>query len=96
MSIVMSAIILSSNVPAAYCAMLSVLDIAVNNAMACRVFRDVKLGLIDDGLNNTSTIVPPSRLRFGPSHDMAMKDSMFDKIRTRQINVEITQITTIE
>ena len=92
MSIVMSALILSSNVPVAYCAMLSVPDIAVKNVTACRVFRDVKLGLIKDdtGTNNANTVIP-NRLRLGPTIEV----SKLDKLRTRQINVEITRMTTI-
>jgi len=97
LSIVMSAMVLSPGVPPVYRAMLSVPNIALENAMACRVFRAVKLGLIKD-VRTTSyfgTTTPSSRLQFAPDQDIALKQSTFDSTRNTQVNVKISKATDI-
>jgi hypothetical protein len=77
--------------------MFSVPNIALENSMACRVFRAVKLGFIKDVHNSLSypSTLPSSRLRFGPDHDIALKQSTFDSKRDAQVNLEITKTTEI-
>lgn len=42
-------VMLTPSVPAAYRALSIVPSTAINNIMACRVYREVKLGMMDDG-----------------------------------------------
>lgn len=42
--------ILTPSVPPVYHAMFTIPNVAIENAMACKVFRDIKFGLIDSGV----------------------------------------------
>jgi len=97
LSIVMSAMVLSPSIPPVYRAMFSVPNIALENSMACRVFRAVKLGLIKDvqGSSNYGSTLPPSRLRFGADQDTALKQPTFGDSRNTQVNLEILKTTNI-
>lgn len=72
MNIATCAMLLLSDLSPVLRAMLSVPNLALENAMACRVFRKLKLGLMREhpALSSTASIHPPhpptiSRIRFG-------------------------------
>jgi len=91
LSITTTVMVLSSSVPPVFHALFSVPNIALESAMACRVFRDVKLGLIKDA--HFTTNGPSSSMQFKNSGSFALKQSTFDNLRNIQVNVGITQTT---
>ena len=91
--IVYAVMILTPDIPAVYHTMLAIPKLALQNAMACRVYRAVKLGFIKD---------PPSThigttLRFNsaPSesdHELPFTRPTSDKSRNVQITVNTTHL----
>jgi len=74
------------SVPLVYRTILFVATLALKNAMACRVFRAVKLGLItSDGSSHEIRVT--SSLRFRPGHDITQDGSTFDSPGNSQVNV---------
>ena len=57
-NIVAVVVILTPSIPPVYRAMFSIPNVALQNAMACRVFRQIKLGL----LNERPTTITPSQM----------------------------------
>jgi len=97
LNIVFAAMVLVPNIPAVYHSMLSVPNIALENSMACRVYRAVKLGLIKNhqstrfGLSFLSSSAPSAPEQ--PGHEFASKTPPLDDPHNIQINVDITRTT---
>jgi hypothetical protein len=93
-SIVVAATALSPSVPPFYRAMVSIPNVALENAMACRVFRAVGLGFIRDDVGSVqvSTGTGTGRARFD-GNDIALKDTAFRMTRPVKINVDIAKTT---
>ena len=89
LSIVTSIMILAPGVPAVYRAILVVPNIALENSMACRVYRAIKLGLVKD---TQSTIRPHTALD-ETGYEFAIKRSAINNPHSIQINVDITRTT---
>lgn len=71
--------ILTPSVPPVYHAMFTIPNVAIENAMACKVFRDIKFGLIDSAmstdvssrtLNANAGINPKATFGSTPLHDL--------------------------
>jgi hypothetical protein len=89
--------LLAPGIPAVYHSMLSVPNLAVENAMACRVHRTVKLGFIKDSQS----------MQFGRSirshstpeesgHELSKRRTFKAEARSMQVNVEITRTTDVD
>jgi len=93
LSIVTSAMVLAPGVPAVYHAMFTIPNIALENSMACRVFRAVKLGLIKDPNATTTfgTTIGTGRGRYDTGPEFAMKQRAYEDSRNMSVNVEITR-----
>jgi hypothetical protein len=94
LSIVFAVMLIAPEVPAVYHSMLSVPNLALANAMACRVFRAVKLGFIKnhqsthDGVAARSSSAPD-----GSGNELAFKRPTLHESRNLQVNVDITRTT---
>src|ERR1700691_5233658 len=95
LSIVFVVVVLSPDIPVVYHAMLCIPNLALENAMACRVHRAVKLGLIKN----------PQSTHFGitiRSHsaadkmalEFAFKRDTLDESRSMPVNVNFTTTDT--
>lgn len=95
MSIVTSAMLLAPGVPAVYHAMFSIPNLALECAMACRVFRAVRIGFIVDGKDVKSS-GPLSGI--GSSNGLALKDRSpnfdYTEPRNAPLHIEITTTRT--
>jgi hypothetical protein len=86
-----------SSVPPVYQTMLSVPNLALENAMACRVYRAVKLGLIRDYHSSHYAITVPSLSTTNPTnHELAFKRPTLNESRNMEVNVNITTSTDTE
>ncbi|KAI0789314.1 hypothetical protein C8Q75DRAFT_807408 [Abortiporus biennis] len=100
LNIVAMAVILAPSVPPVIAAMFSIPNVALQNAMACRVYRQLKLGLIREVVtevsassrNNKTSIIP----RF---HQTSKTQPEFDQSdsesRVRTVHVEIDTKTEV-
>jgi hypothetical protein len=68
-SLIMSAIALSPSIPPIYRPMLAFLSIVVENSMACRVFRNVKLGYIENDPRSFWAAIPTNRPPFSSAEE---------------------------
>jgi hypothetical protein len=94
LSIVFATMLIAPSVPAVYHSMFSVPNLALENAMACRVYRAVKLGFIKNLQGtNYGISLRSSSARDDSGHEFALKPSTFDGSRNIQVNVDITQTT---
>ena len=86
--------LLMSNLPVFYHWMFSVPNLALENAMACRVYRAVKLGVIKNhqSANYGITVTYPSAPE-ASSHELAFKQPTLDESHNVNIVVDITQMT---
>ena len=84
--------ILIPNIPAIYHLMFSIPNLALENAMACRVYRAVKLGLIKnpESTQYVNTVGYPSAPK-EPDHELAFKQPTLDKSHSMHAIVNITQ-----
>src|SRR5882672_12561570 len=89
--------ILIPNIPAIYHLMFSIPNLALENAMACRVYRAVKLGFIrnPESTQYGHTIGYPSAPK-EPDHELAFKQPTLDESRSMHVIVNITQTTDID
>lgn len=86
--------VLSPSVPPVFHAMFSVPNIALESAMACRVFRAVKLGFIKDThLTTNGSTLRSTRLQFDNGDSIALKQSTPDSSQNVHVNVDITKTT---
>ena len=80
--------------PAVYHTMLSVPNLALENAMACRVYRAVKLGFITNSQSTLYGITIPSvNFQKEPYHDFSFELSTLDQ---PQANTNIILIQDLE
>jgi len=92
LSIVFAALSLSPNIPPAYHAMLSIPNLALENSMACRVFRAVKLGFIKDHESSRLGVsLRSSSARGDSGHELAFKRHTLAESRKIEIGVDIVQ-----
>ena len=84
--------LLIPNIPTTYHSMFSVPNLALENAMACRVYRAVKLGLIKnpESTQYGNTIGYPSTQK-EPDHELAFKQPTLDESHSMHAIVNITQ-----
>ena len=87
-NIIFVAMILAPGLPPSYHSMLSVANLGLENAMACRVYRAVKLGLIK---NHHSTSLGHSIRSFGAPDQTG--HGLADVSRSIQVKVDITSTT---
>ena len=89
--------ILIPNIPTTYPSLFSVPNLALENAMACRVYRAVKLGFIGnpESTQYGHTIGFPSAPK-EPDHELAFKQPTFDESRSMHVIVNITLTTDID
>jgi hypothetical protein len=89
--------ILIPNIPIIYHSMFSIPNLALENAMACRVYRAVKLGFIrnPESTQYGHTVGFPSALK-EPDHELAFKQPTLDESRSMHVIVNITQTTDID
>ena|ERR1700676_4151602 len=86
--------LLVPNILAVYHTMFSVPNLALENAMACRVYRAVKLGFIDDHQGTHFGITVPSLPP--PRHELIFKRPNPSEISTVQVSLGITRTTDVE
>ena len=90
--------LIAPGIPAVYHSMLSVPNLALANAMACRVFRAVKLGFIKSfqsthyDSRNTGRSNAPDATR----NETTFKRSTLHEAHNLQVNVVISKTTDIE
>jgi hypothetical protein len=90
--------LLAPGIPGVFHSMLSVPNLCLENAMACRVYRAVKLGFIKNpqithlGISLRSTTVPDDE----SGHELVFKTPTLDKSRNMQVHVDITRTTDME
>ena len=89
--------ILIPNIPTIYHSMFSIPNLALESAMACRVYRAVKLGFIKnpESTQYGNTVGFPSALK-EPDHELAFKQPTLDESRSMHFIVNITQATDID
>ena len=87
--------LLIPNVSTLYHSIFSIPNIALENAMACHVYRAVKLGFIrnPESTQYGNTVGFPSALK-EPDHELAFKQPTLDESRSMHIIVNITQTGT--
>ena len=89
--------LLAPNIPAVYHPMLFIPNIALENAMACRVYRAVKLGFIKRTQSTQFDISVRSHSAPGePGHELTFKQLTLTESRSLQVNVDITTTTDME
>jgi hypothetical protein len=95
LSIATCAMLVAPGVPAVYHATLAIPNLALENSMACRVFRAVKLGHIKDiqvvSLSGTNFRFNP--VSFGPENGTTMERHGFDGSRELQFSTNTTKTT---
>jgi len=90
--------LIAPGIPAVYHSMLSLPDLALANAMACRVFRAVKLGFIKSfqsthyNSRNTGRSSAPD----ATGNELAFKRPTLHEARNLQVNVAISTTTDIK
>ena len=89
--------ILIPNIPAVQHLMLSIPNLALENAMACRVYRAVKLGFImnPESTQYGHTVGFPSAPK-EPDHEIAFKQPTLDESCSMHVIVNITQTADID
>ena len=80
-------------IPPVYRTMLSVPNLALENAMACRVYRAVKLGFIKDYQSARENSLRSSAARHDAGPDFALKIPTLNESRNLQVNGDITTTT---
>ena len=89
--------LISPGVPVLYRPILSIPNLALENAMACRVYRAVKLGLIKDFPSTHFGIsTPSSGARDNSGNDFTLKNRNLNGSTSLQINVDIATTTTAD
>jgi hypothetical protein len=92
-SVVFATLVLAPDIPVVYHSMFCIPNIALENAMACRVHRAIKLGYIKNrqsthfGITVQSNVNPEE-----PDIELASKPHTLDESRIIQFNVDITRI----
>jgi hypothetical protein len=91
LNIVTCVILLAPNIAPVYQAMLLVPNIALENAMACRVYRAVKLGFIKNPQNTSlfGSTVRSYRTPDDSGHELAFKRPTLDESRNVRVTLEI-------
>lgn len=74
----MCILVLAPNVPEAYRLVLSVPAVAFPSLVACRVFRAIKLGFIEERQDTTSLMVPFSQVQFTPPNEIHIRTCTYD------------------
>ena len=93
LSIVFAAMLVSPDIPPIFHSILSVPNLALENAMACRVFRAVKLGFVKDyESSHVGISLGSSTARDDTGHELAFKRAALAESRIR-IGVEIIKET---
>ena len=89
--------ILIPNIPSIYPSLFSVPNLALENAMACRVYRAVKLGFIGnpESTQYEHTVGFPSAPK-EPDHELAFKQPTLHESRGMHIIVNNTQTADID
>jgi len=93
LSIVTCATLLAPDIPAVYHPLLFLPNIALENAMACRVYRAVRLGFIKNPQSN-SHFGSPIRSHGTPGdlgHELAFKRPTSVESRSMQVTVDLTR-----
>jgi hypothetical protein len=90
--------LIAPDIPAVYHSMLSVPSLALANAMACRVFRAVKLGFIKSfqSTHYSSRNTGRSSAPDAAGNDFAFKRPTLHEARNLQVNVAISTTTDIK
>jgi hypothetical protein len=84
--------LLAPDIPSVYHAMFSVPNLALENAMACRVYRAVKLGFINNHQNapfemTLRSLSAPDE----SSHELAFKQPVLNESRSVHVSMDITK-----
>ena len=95
-SIALVTLLLSPSVPSVYQAILSVPNIALENAMACRVYRAVKLGVIKNPQYTVFELSTRSHIADEWNRELASKQPTLDRSPNVQINVDVMRTTDAE
>ncbi|KAG2077122.1 hypothetical protein BDR04DRAFT_1067709 [Suillus decipiens] len=87
--------ILVPSAPPVYHAFLSLPNIALENSMACRVFRAIHLGTIhfpetSRSLSSSFSFRVPSRMRFEDRSLHTMRPQLYDDLRSTPLNITVT------
>lgn len=90
--------ILIPTLPAIYHSMFAVPNLALENAMACRVYRAVQLGFIKDpeSTHYGNTVESPNSAPKESHCELAFKCPTLDESRNMHIIVNITQTTDMD
>lgn len=88
-SIATATLILSTNTATVYRSMLTVPNVALENAMACRVYRAVKLGFIRNP-HSASRFESSLQSNLTPGHELTVKQPT---LHESQVNLDVTRIT---
>jgi len=91
-------LVFAPNVPPLYQTMLSVPGIALENVVACFIFRSIRLDFIKDPQTTSVFITtrPLSRLHFVSENETRSQNVSLGDSRNLQVNVEMTKTTDIE
>jgi len=91
-------LVFAPNVPPLYQTMLSVPGIALENVVACFIFRSIRLDFIKDPRTTSvfMTTRPLSRLHFASENETRSQNDTLGDSRNLQVNVEMTKTTDIE
>ena len=81
---------LAPGIPTVYRAILVVPDIALENSMACRVYRAIKLGLVMTPESMRSTLRPLTTSDEN-GHELAFKRHTINNARGIQVNMDISK-----
>jgi hypothetical protein len=95
-SIALVTLLLSPSVPSVYQAILSVPNIALENAMACRVYRAVKLGVIKNPQSTVFELSARSHIIDEWNRELSFKQPTLDQSPNVQVNVDIMRTTDAE
>ena len=95
-SIALVALLLSPSVPSVYQGILSVPNIALENAMACRVYRAVKLGVIKNPQYTVFELSARSHNTDEWNREFTFKQPTLDRSPNVQINVDVMRTTDVE
>jgi hypothetical protein len=68
---------------------------ALQSAMACRVFRQIRIGLMTD-FDGTMTKLEPTAVHFAQAHSVTERSFEFQSIRDGPINVQVQRRPDLE
>ena len=86
-----------SSIPHMYQSILAIPNIALENTMACRVYRAVKLGFIRDYHGSHYAITLPSLSTTDPTnHQLPFKRHTLTELHNMEVNVTISTSTDTE